>query len=77
LVTDGQTGLLFPIGQAEGLADQLEKVARRPEWAEALGRNARRTIVEQFDIHALLERETDLLADLARSNRRLQKSRPL
>jgi glycosyltransferase involved in cell wall biosynthesis len=46
MVEHGVTGLLFPAGEAEPLADALEHLAARPRDAAELGRNAWRRVQE-------------------------------
>ena len=49
LVRDGETGLLFPAGNAEALAAQLEMLWTNPDLGETLGTNARKFIGEKCD----------------------------
>ncbi len=51
LVEEGVSGLLAAPGNAEAIADALERLARNPALREALGGAARERIVAEFDIH--------------------------
>jgi glycosyltransferase involved in cell wall biosynthesis len=48
LVTDGETGLLFPVGDAEALAGRLAILLDEPEYRRRLGANAERRMREHF-----------------------------
>ena len=52
LVTHGETGLLFPAGDAGQLADRLRSLLDDPALRDRLARNASRKIREQFTIQA-------------------------
>lgn len=67
LVKDGENGLLFPVGDAQTLANKMRRVLDNPVLARRLGERARQTIVAQFDIRTLLEREVSILRELAES----------
>lgn len=64
LVRDGETGLLFPPGDAEALAERIETLWENRRLRETLGTNARKFIGEKCDaaayyrdLMALYERE--------------------
>ncbi len=48
LVTDGETGLLFPTGDAEALAERLALLLDRPEHRRRLAASAQRRIERHF-----------------------------
>jgi glycosyltransferase involved in cell wall biosynthesis len=50
LVTDGVDGLLVPPGDAEAIADALERLASEPGLRRTLGAAGRETILRAFDI---------------------------
>ena len=53
VVKHGETGLLAPAGDVEGLAAQFEEMAARPQrWAE-MGRRGREIVANGHDIEAL------------------------
>jgi colanic acid/amylovoran biosynthesis glycosyltransferase len=51
LVRDGETGLLVEPENPTALADALEKLFSDGALAAALGRDARRLVVEEFNVH--------------------------
>lgn len=52
IITDGETGLLYPTGEANALADCLADLVEAPWKLEALRQNARRMVSERFNIEA-------------------------
>ena len=48
LVQDGQTGLLFPVGDAEALAARLGRLLDEPEYRLRLGVQAERRMQQHF-----------------------------
>src|ERR1022692_170169 len=48
LVTDGETGLLFPVGDAAALAERLALLLDEPEYRRELGAKAERRMEEHF-----------------------------
>ena len=50
LVVDGETGLLVPPGDADALADALERVLGDAELRRRMGEAARRRAEEEFDL---------------------------
>jgi glycosyltransferase involved in cell wall biosynthesis len=48
LVQDGQTGLLFPVGNAEALAARLNLLLDEPEYRHRLGVQAERRMRQHF-----------------------------
>ena len=61
LLTDQVTGLLFDPGDADALAQQLERVLADPDLGRRLGATARECVVERYDLRVLVEREIALL----------------
>jgi glycosyltransferase involved in cell wall biosynthesis len=51
---DGESGLLFPVGKAEALAEQLLSLRARREWRLELGRNAMRRARQEFSIDSMI-----------------------
>jgi glycosyltransferase involved in cell wall biosynthesis len=64
LVTDGATGLLFDPRRPDELTACLHRVLTDPTLAAALGRAARKTVIERYDLAACVEREIALLREL-------------
>src|SRR5690606_22882697 len=52
VVTDGDTGVLAPLGDAAALADAIEPLMRDPDEAAAMGRRARARVVAHFSLDA-------------------------
>lgn len=66
LVTDGQTGLLAPPGNAAGLADAALALLRDPARRQAFGVAARAAARQRFSLAAVVERTLALYQTLAR-----------
>ena len=64
LVADGVTGLLFDPRRPDELRACLHRVLTDPTLAAALGRAARKTVIERYDLAACVEREIALLREL-------------
>jgi glycogen(starch) synthase len=47
---DGQTGLVFAPGDADGLANEVGRLISEPELGEQLSETARRTVLEHFTL---------------------------
>jgi mannosyltransferase len=62
IITDGDDGVLAPVGDVEGLVAALEPLMRDPERVEAMGRRARARVVSQFS----RDREADQISDVYR-----------
>lgn len=64
-VSEGETGLLTPIGDAQALAAAMEKLVREPVLRERMGREGRRVAEERFSLAAagkvFLEKYDELL----------------
>ena len=70
VITDGHDGLLFPSGDRAALRECLEQVLSQPDLTQRLGRAARQTVLERFDLARLVSREIALLQDVAASTDR-------
>ena len=55
LVSEGETGLLFPPGDARALADAIERLASDPERMRELGARARAYARDELDSHLMAE----------------------
>jgi glycosyltransferase involved in cell wall biosynthesis len=60
LIIDGQTGLLFPVGQRTRLAALTRQVLEQPQWARQLGTAARTRMLEEFSVERMVNRYADL-----------------
>lgn len=59
LVVDGKTGVLYDDG-IEGLASQMKRLSRRPDWSRQLGLNGRRKAANRFTIERYVRRVEQL-----------------
>ncbi|MCC6493239.1 MAG: glycosyltransferase [Pirellulales bacterium] len=64
LLRDGRTALLVPPGDATSLAEAIVKLATDPALRTMLGREARLTMNETFDIRTVARRYESLYRDL-------------
>ena len=65
MVEHEETGLLFDPSDVTDMVTQLERVISDADLALGLGYAARQRVCAEYDIHALLERETALLRAVA------------
>jgi glycosyltransferase involved in cell wall biosynthesis len=63
LVADGETGLLFPAGDVEALADRMERLIGNPSLVRAMGEAAQRRAKKNF----LSSRNTDQVEGIYRA----------
>jgi glycogen synthase len=62
ILTDGETGLTFPPGDAGALADAVERLLCRPEERHALADAGARLVAEGFDVETIADRTIRYLA---------------
>ncbi len=73
VITDGRNGLLFDFFSTEGLAAAVDEALRRREDFEALRLNARRTMLERYDLKRVcLPAQMRLLEVLAGASAKLR-----
>lgn len=65
LVTDGETGLLIPIGDRAGLARQTRQLLDNASEARRLGEAARRRMRTEFTVERMVKRYDDLYREVA------------
>ena len=70
-IVDGVNGSLVAPGDPEALARAILELCRHPEARRRLGDAARRTVVEQYSLEAMLHRLEDLYLDLGRRGNRI------
>ena len=70
LVQDGKTGLLFPAGDAKALADRLKRLAENRDEVRRMGQEARRFVLDVYNIEKHVPRLRDHLAHVARKRRK-------
>ena len=69
VIMPGETGLLFDPRDVSGMASQLARLLNDRSYAIALGKAARRHILSKYDLKTLLDREANLLREVATSRR--------
>jgi glycosyltransferase involved in cell wall biosynthesis len=69
VVADKESGLLFPVGDFEKLAEHLLLLKARPDLRLDFGRQARRRVNEEFSIDSMIQRYHCLYTSLAPLNR--------
>lgn len=69
IVHEGETGLIYPPGAPAELADRLERLARDPDFAAALGRAGRALAAERYRLEAHAARLEGLLHEAVRERR--------
>lgn len=65
VVRDGESGLLFPVGNSEALAEAIAKLISNRACAQEMGANGRRHIVQYFDERQVLGRLCSFYEGLA------------
>jgi glycosyltransferase involved in cell wall biosynthesis len=55
LVTDGETGYVFPYGDREALADAIRRVAASDKRRQEMGKRARRQVLNEYTVEAAVE----------------------
>ena len=64
LVDDGQTGILFPAGDADALASAVIRVAERAPELDTMGHTARQFVIRERTWQAICRRYLELYASL-------------
>lgn len=64
-VRDGETGLLFPPGDEEALADRLRTMGRDADAARAMGERGRRMVETEFALSDQIRRMLEILEEAA------------
>jgi len=65
VVTDGESGLLFPVGDSARLAEDLRRLQEQQELRERLGKRACRRVQERFSMEAMVTKYELLYTRLA------------
>jgi len=60
IVVDGRTGFTVGPGDPSALANAIQRLLRDPELCQALGRNGRQFVVEEFDVRKQVQQTQDL-----------------
>ena len=69
VVVHGQTGLLAPRGDADGLAQAIVTLLRDPAERQAMGQAGRRRLLEQFTQQQMHDRYAQFYDQMLRSPR--------
>ena len=64
LIDDGETGLLFPVGNVEALSERTLRLAADPDWRARIGTNARRFAERHHDVQLMTGRFETLIEGL-------------
>ena len=64
VVDDGQTGLLYPAGDSQALAERLAALVREPALRESIGAAARERALREHTWEAVTKRVTDIAEGL-------------
>ena len=64
ILTDGETALLVPPGDAAALAKAIERIMENPNLADRLGKNARELVLREYTWKAHVEKILDYLYNL-------------
>lgn len=66
ILCDGENCLLYPFGDADALAGQMERLIRDPALVVKLGQNAQRLVHERFTLKRYLDETEELLKSVIR-----------
>jgi glycosyltransferase involved in cell wall biosynthesis len=77
VVTQGQTGLVYPVGDVEAATETVSRLLASPAWRRSLGFAAREHVRRQFDATVTVGRLAQLLRDAAAARGSADASRPL
>ncbi|MFW6124547.1 MAG: glycosyltransferase [Pirellulales bacterium] len=64
LITDGETGLLVPVGDRAGFAREVNRLLDRPELAGRMAAAARQRAAAQFRVEQMVDRHVTLYEEL-------------
>jgi glycosyltransferase involved in cell wall biosynthesis len=62
---DNKNGLLFPAGDAEALAEGINRLIEDKDLSRRLGAEARKTVLEHFNIETLIRENESLYEEIA------------
>jgi glycogen synthase len=66
ILVDGENCLIFPFGDADALAERMERLIKKPDLVVKLGQNARKLVEERFTIERYLDETEALLKSVMR-----------
>lgn len=64
IITQGETGVLVPPEDPDAIADAVIELHREPELARSLGRKARASVLERFNVPRMIEDHLDCYQEL-------------
>ncbi len=67
VLVDGETGLVFPPGDAVALADCITKMTQEPEWAYQLAVSGRERILDHFSLDRMVDEMETYLEQVVRT----------
>lgn len=65
VIVNGESGLLFPVGNVDVLADEIEELRRNPERRRDLGDAAIRRMRDEFSLESMIQKYEDLYQRMA------------
>jgi len=68
LITDGKDGILTSVDDVDAMIDKLFWLADHPDACQEMGKEARLTVLKQFNIHRYIEGLEQLYAELRDGN---------
>ncbi|MEW6334444.1 MAG: glycosyltransferase family 4 protein [Thermodesulfobacteriota bacterium] len=69
IVVEGETGLLFPYGDAKGLSGRISRLLERPAEITRMGASGRRRVEGHFTIERYMEKTQKVYLELLERNR--------
>ncbi len=69
-IVDGESGILVPYGDVDGLASAMGRCAEDTDSAKRMGRNARKRVEECFTVERHVSRMQELYEELKKGRRR-------
>jgi len=69
VISHGNTGLLCNPYDASDIAEQIKWVFLNPEAADEMGANARKSVLERFNINSIVEQNITFYKRIINSNK--------
>ncbi len=71
LIKNGETGLLAPPSDVDGLVKQLDRLIQDPALAKSLGEAARKKVLEDYDLEGNVEKLATIFTQRVKDSPRL------